>query len=200
MLKWAKQYDNFSLKYDWRLAKSEGSAIQELMKIAKETGRMKWDDPKYVTRLKEEIEVIHSNGIYDLSPYFLPIRDVLNHYKEQGQLTGPGRGSAGGSLLCYITGITQVDPFKYDLPFQRFFSMVRIKGKKLPDIDVDLESSDLLTGEDGKSGYLYGRWGNKAARISTRTTIRLKSAIKDTNRYFNGKVDPEIETLTKGFG
>jgi len=197
---WAKNYDGFKLKYDWRLAKSEGSAIQELMKIAKETGRMKWDDPKYMARLKEELAVIHSNGIYDLSPYFLPIRDVLNHYKEQGQLTGPGRGSAGGSLLCYITGITHVDPFKYDLPFQRFFSMVRIKGKKLPDIDVDLESSDLLTGEDGKSGYLYGRWGNKAARISTRTTIRLKSAIKDTNRYFFGKVDPEIEVLTKGFG
>jgi DNA polymerase III subunit alpha len=108
--------------------------------------------------------------------------------------------SAGGSLLCYITGITHVNPFKYDLPFQRFFSMVRIKGKKLPDIDVDLESSDLLTGEDGRSGYLYGRWGDKAARISTRTTIRLKSAIKDTNRYFHGKVLPEIEVLTKGFG
>jgi DNA polymerase III alpha subunit len=197
---WAKNYDDFSLKYDWRLAKSEGSAIQELMKISKDVGRMKWDDPIYMARLKEELAVIHSNGVYDLSPYFLPIRDVLNHYKEQGQLTGPGRGSAGASLLCYITGITHVNPFKYDLPFQRFFSMVRIKGKKLPDIDVDLESSDLLTGEDGRSGYLYGRWGDKAARISTRTTIRLKSAIKDTNRYFFGKVDPEIETLTKGFG
>jgi DNA-directed DNA polymerase III PolC len=197
---WAEKYDNFSLKYDWRLAKSEGSAIQELMKIAKETGRMKWDDPKYVARLKEEIEVIHGNGVYDLAPYFLPIRNVLNHYQENGQLVGPLRGSSGGSLLCYITGITQINPFKYDLPFQRFFSMVRIQSKKLPDIDTDLESQELLTGEDGKSGYLYSRWGDKAARISTRTTIRLKSAIKDTNRYFHGKVLPEIEVLTKGFG
>ncbi len=197
--KWAKRYDNFNLKYEWRLAKTEGSAIQELMKIAKETGRMKWDDPKYVARLKEEIEVIHNNGIYDLAPYFLPIRDVLNFYKENGHLVGPGRGSSGGSLLCYITGITQIDPIKFDLPFQRFFSMVRIKSRKLPDVDTDLEDQELLAGKDGQSGYLYGRWEDKAARISTRTTIRLKSAIKDTCRYLNGKVDPEIEILTKGF-
>jgi DNA polymerase III alpha subunit len=56
-----------------------------------------------------------------------------------------------------------------------------------------------LVGEDGKSGFLYGRWGNKAAQISTRTTMRLKSAIKDTNRYFNnGTVEQEIERLTAG--
>lgn len=198
--KWASQFDDFKLNYKWRLAEVEGnvSALQKAMAIVKENGRMKWDDPKYVARLKEELEVIHKNGVYDLMPYFLPIRDVLNHYKENGLLTGPGRGSAGGSLLCYLMGITQIDPFKYDLPFQRFFSMVRIKGKKLPDIDVDLEDRELLVGEDGHSGYLYGRWGNKAAQISTRTTIRLKSAILDTNRYFNGKVEDSIATLSKG--
>lgn len=195
---WAKQFDNLKLNYKWRLATIEGSALQQAMKIVKEKGRMKWDDPKYMARLKEEIEVIHKNGVYDLMPYFLPIRDVLNHYRENGLLTGPGRGSAGGSLLCYLMGITQIDPFKYDLPFQRFFSMVRIKGKKLPDIDVDLEDRELLVGKDGHSGYLYGRWGNKAAQISTRTTIRLKSAILDTNRYFNGKVEDSIASLSKG--
>lgn len=197
---WAAGFDGFKLTYAWRLAQVDGtlSALQKVMHIVKENGRMKWEDPKYVARLKEELAVIHSNGVYDLTPYFLPIRDVLNHYKENGQLTGPGRGSAGGSLLCYIMGITQIDPFKYDLPFQRFFSMVRIKGKKLPDIDVDLEARDLLVGEDGHSGYLYGRWGNKAAQISTRTTIRLKSAILDTNRYFHGKVQDEIAMLSKG--
>lgn len=197
---WAKQFDDFKLNYKWKLAEVEGgaSAIQKIMTIIKENGRMKWDDPKYVARLKEEIDVIHRNGVYDLSPYFLPIRDVLNHYKENGLLTGPGRGSAGGSLLCYLMGITEIDPFDYDLPFQRFFSMVRIKGKKLPDIDVDLEDRELLVGADGHSGYLYGRWGKKAAQISTRTTIRLKSAILDTNRYFNGKVQDEIASFSKG--
>lgn len=198
--KWAKSFDDFKLTYPWRLAEVEGnqSALKKVMEIVKENGRMRWDDPKYVARLKEELAVIHSNGVYDLTPYFLPIRDVLNHYKESGLLTGPGRGSAGGSLLCYLMGITQIDPFDFDLPFQRFFSMVRIKGKKLPDIDVDLEDRELLVGADGHSGYLYGRWGNKAAQISTRTTIRLKSAILDTNRYFNGKVEDSIAQLSKG--
>jgi DNA-directed DNA polymerase III PolC len=198
--KWATKFDDFKLSYAWRLAEVEGSqtALKKCMDIVKENGRMRWDDPKYVDRLKEELAVIHGNGVYDLTPYFLPIRDVLNHYRESGLLTGPGRGSAGGSLLCYLMGITQIDPFDFDLPFQRFFSMVRIKGKKLPDIDVDLEGRELLVGEDGHSGYLYGRWGNKAAQISTRTTIRLKSAILDTNRYFFGKVQDDIATLSKG--
>lgn len=194
---WTKQFDNLKLDYKWRLAETEGNAYEKAMQIIKENGRMK-NDPVWIARLKEELDVIHKNGVYDLMPYFLPIRDVLNHYKDQGLLTGPGRGSAGGSLLCYLMGITQIDPFKYDLPFQRFFSMVRIKGKKLPDIDVDLEDRELLVGEDSKSGYLYTRWGSKAAQISTRTTIRLKSAILDTNRYFNGKVEDSIATFSKG--
>lgn len=195
---WASRFDKLELKYDWRLADSGENPLQQAMAIIKENGRMKWDDPKYVERLKEEITVIAKNPIKDLTPYFLPIRDVLNHYKENGLLVGPGRGSAGGSLFCYLLGITQVNPFKYDLPFSRFFSMDRIMMKELPDIDVDLESRELLVGEDGRSGYLYTKYGQKAAQISTRTTIRLKSAIKDTNRYFKGKVEPAIDIFSKG--
>jgi len=193
-----KRYDKLELKYDWRLADSGPEPIKQAMQIIKENGRMRWDDPRYAARLREELEVIAKNPVKDLTPYFLPIRDVLNFYKENGLLAGPGRGSAGGSLFCYLLGITQVNPFKYDLPFTRFFSMDRIMTKELPDIDVDLESRELLVGEDGHSGYLYGRYGSKAAQISTRTTIRLKSAIKDTNRYFNGKVEAAIETFSTG--
>jgi DNA-directed DNA polymerase III PolC len=195
---WAARFDNLKLKYDWRLADPGEDPLAQAMKIIKDNGRMRWDDPVWVDRLQLELNVIAKNPKKDLTAYFLPIRDVLNHYKENGLLTGPGRGSAGGSLFCYLLGITQVNPFKYDLPFNRFFSMERIMMGKLPDIDVDLESRELLVGEDGKSGYLYGRWGNKAAQVGTRTTIRLKSAIKDTNRYFNGKVESDIEVFTKG--
>lgn len=195
---WAKRFDNLTLKYDWRLAKSDEDPVRKAMQIIKENGRMKWDDPIWIDRLKEELNVIAKNPKKDLTAYFLPIRDVLDEYKKNGLLTGPGRGSAGGSLFCYLLGITQVNPFKYDLPFNRFFSMERIMMGKLPDIDVDLEGRELLVGEDGKSGYMYGRWNNKAAQISTRTTIRLKSAIKDTNRYFKGKVEPEVDVFTKG--
>ena len=194
----AKCFDGLELKYDWRLADSGESPIRQAMQIIRENGRMKWDDPKYVNRLKEELEVIAKNPVKDLTAYFLPIRDVLNEYKESGLLVGPGRGSAGGSLFCYLLGITQVNPFKYDLPFSRFFSLDRIMGRELPDIDVDLEERTLLVGEDGRSGYLYGRYKDKAAQISTRTTIRLKSAIKDTNRYMKGNVEPAIEVFSKG--
>lgn len=195
---WAARFDKLELKYEWRLADPGGNPLALAMDIIRQNGRMRWNDKVWVNRLKEEIEVIAKNPKKDLTAYFLPIRDVLNHYKESGLLTGPGRGSAGGSLFCYLLGITQVDPFRYDLPFTRFFSLDRIMMGELPDIDVDLEDRELLVGEDGKSGYLYSRWGDKAAQISTRTTIRLKSAIKDTNRYFKGKVEAEIEVFSKG--
>lgn len=196
--RWAALFDKLELKYDWRLAKIEGNALNLAMDIIRKQGRMQWNNPMWVDRLKYELNVIAKNPVKDLTPYFLPIVDVLNHYIENGELPGPGRGSAGGSLFCYLLGITAIDPFEYDLPFDRFFSMERILLRKLPDIDVDLEGRELLVGPDDKSGYLYGRYGDKAAQISTRTTIRLKSAIKATNRYFNGKVEKEIETFTEG--
>ena len=194
---WAKNFDNFELTYKWRLADGGENPLQKCIEIIKQKGLMRWKDPTWVSRLKEEIEVIAKNGIFDLSPYFLPIHDVINHYEDNGKLTGPGRGSAAGSLLAYLMGITKVNPFEYDLSFNRFYSMDRIKALKLSDIDQDLESRDLLVGKDGESGYLYSRWGNKAAQISTRGKTRLKSAIKDTNRYFNGSVEKSIELLTK---
>lgn len=193
---WAKTFD-FKFKFDWRLADPGGEPLKIAMEIIKANGRMRWDDKKWVDRLREELNVIAKNPKKDLTAYFLPIRDVLNTYKENGLLTGPGRGSAGGSLFVYLLGITQIDPFKYDLPFQRFFSLDRIMMGELPDIDVDLEDRELLVGADARSGYLYGKYGSKAAQISTRTTIRLKSAIKDTNRYFMGKVEESIEKLSQ---
>ena len=194
---WAMNFDKFELKYNWRLADSGGNALQQCMDIIKSKGLMRWQDPIWTARLREEIQVIAKNKIKDLSPYFLPIHDVIAHYEENGRLTGPGRGSSAGSLIAYCMGITKVNPFLYDLSFNRFYSTDRIEALKLADIDSDLESRDLLVGGDGKSGYLYSRWGNKAAQVSTRGKIRLKSAIKDTNRYFNGSVEKEIESLTK---
>jgi DNA polymerase III alpha subunit len=195
---WAKRYDGFKLKYDWVLADVGPNPMSQINETIKKVGRMRWNDPMWVARLKEEMQVLAQNGVKDLTPYFLPICDVMNYYKDNGELTGPLRGSCGGSLLCYVLGITQVDPFKYDLPFNRFFSMDRVQSGKLPDVDSDLGDRTLLVGKDGKSGYIYGRYGDKCAQISTRNTIRLKSAIKDTNRYVNGSVEPEIEQLTKG--
>lgn len=194
---WAKNFDSFELNYKWRLADGGENPAKKCIDIIKKKGLMKWDNPMWVARLKEEMGVFSKNGIFDLTPYFLPIHDVIDFYEEKGFLTGPGRGSAAGSLTCYLMGITKVNPFTYGLSFNRFYSKERIQALKLADIDSDLESRDLLVGEDGMSGYLYNRWGNKAAQISTRTKIRLKSAIKDTNRYINGSVEKSIEVFTK---
>ncbi len=196
---WASLFDGFELNYDYSIPEVEGGQdpARLAMDIIKQTGRMKWDNPTYVERLKYEFQVLANNGKVNLLPYFFPIRDVLNYYIENHQLTGPARGSAAGSLLLYLMGITQVDPIKYGLSFERFLSLDRILSGSFPDVDSDLVSRDLLVGEDAQSGYLYGRWGNKAAQISTRTMLRLKSAIKDVNRYVNGSIEPEIEKLSK---
>ena len=194
---WAKNFDDFKLKYEYRLADSGGNSLKQCMEIIKKVGRMQWDNPIYVSRLREEIQVISYNGIKDFSAYFLPIADVVTHYRENGKLTGPSRGSAGGSLFCYVMGITQVDPIRYGLSFPRFLSLDRLKNGDIPDVDTDFPDRELLIGKDGKSGYLYERWGNKAAQISTRHKVRLKSAVKDTNRYLNGTVEKEVELFSK---
>lgn len=194
---WAKLFDDFKFKYEWRLADAGDNPMKTAMDIIKQNGRMKWNDPVYVNRLKEEISVICKNPKKDLMPYFLPIVDLIKFCKDNGILTGVARGSSGGSLLCYLLGITNLDPIKWDLPFSRFFSLDRIMSNKLPDIDSDFSSREILVGDDGKSGYLYEKYGDKIAQISTRNKIRLKSAIKDTNRYIKGEVEPEIERLTK---
>src|SRR5271154_5756350 len=113
------------------------------MEIIKKVGRMKWDNPVWTARLREEINVISKNGVKDFSAYFLPICDVVTHYRENGKLTGPSRGSAGGSLFCYVMGITHLNPLKYNLSFPRFLSLDRIKNGDIPDVDTDFPDRDL---------------------------------------------------------
>ncbi len=141
----------------------------------------------YLSEIKE-IKKAKSEQVYDIT-----VEDDHSYLTTNYVV----HNSAAGSLISYLMGITQVDPFRFDLSFNRFYSIDRINDNKLADIDSDLEDRDLLTGTDKKSGYLYERWGNKAAQISTRTMLRLKNSIKDTNRYIKGKVEPEIELLTK---
>jgi DNA-directed DNA polymerase III PolC len=196
---WLSKFDNFDLKYDYSIPEVEGGEdpLKRTMRIISETGRMKWDNPVYTDRLKYEIQVLANNGKVNLLPYFFPIRDILDFYHQNGRLTGPARGSAAGCLLMYLMGITHVDPIKHGLSFERFLSLDRILTGNWPDVDVDLVNREPLVGEDGQGGYLYGRWKDKAAQISTRTLLRLKSSIKDVNRFFHGAVEPEIEKLSK---
>lgn len=186
---WAQAFD-FSMKYEWRLPKMVDDTQAFIDNQIKKVGRMKWDDPKWLERLNYELSIIRDNGVFDFSPYFVPIASVFEEYRLHGLITGPGRGSLTSSLLAYVMGFTHINPFDHDLDFNRFFSMDRVKTRKIPDADCDLQSRDLLVGTDGSGGLLKRMLGDKYAQISTRGNLRLKSSIQSVARSFNGGVVP----------
>ncbi len=195
---WADKFKDFELKYNYKLPDCGQNVEQQLVDIIKARGRMKWNDPRYVKQFREEFELLTNNGVVNLIPYFLPIVEIGKFYNENGYLTGPSRGSAAGFLISYLIGITHVDPIKYNLSSARFLTIDRVKQGNFPDIDQDLESREPLVGEDGNSGYLFNKYKNNAAQISTRTLLRIKSSILDVNRFINkGTVEPEIEEFVK---
>jgi DNA-directed DNA polymerase III PolC len=195
--KWASQFDDFKLKYDIKLVDYGPEPEKLLIKAIKERGRMKWDDPRYVKQLKEELDLLVNNGVVNLSSYFLPLIEISDYYVKNHRLPGPARGSAGGFLISYLAGITQIDPIKYDLSTERFLTKDRVQQGNFPDIDWDSEGRELLVGEDGNSGFLKERFGDKYAQISTRNLLRIKSAILDANRFLHGEVQPEIQKFSK---
>lgn len=124
------------------------NSLEYTMHLIKEVGRMDWNNPIWVERLKEEIKLFNKNGTIDLLPYFMLGQDVCQLYEKNEELTGPGRGSSPGVSLAYLLGITHVDPIDYNLSLNRFMTDTRIQSGKLPDIDQDLVSRDLLVGEE----------------------------------------------------
>jgi len=189
------RFNNFNLHYDYQLVKYDNPE-KIVTDLIKKNGRLK-DDPVYRARLKEEWDVICNNGVINLLPYFIPITEVYEHYDKKGLITGVARGSGGGSLLSYLIGITHVDPIKYELSFSRFLTLDRVVSNHLPDLDCDLISRDLLVGSDGNSGFLRERFGDCYAQCSTRTLLRLKSAMLDANRFINGEMQDDVIKLSK---
>ncbi len=125
------------------------------------------------TRLDYELGVIEKTGFID---YFLIVQDFINWAKERGIVVGPGRGSAAGSLVSYILGITDIDPLKYDLLFERFLNPDRIQ---MPDIDIDFTD----TRRDEVFGYLEEKYGkDRVAHIITFGTMAARAAIRDSGR------------------
>lgn len=148
-IEWGSRFKDFRLEYKPSLPGKfypEDSLGYTFELIAKR-GRMRWDDPVYADRLKKEIDMIHRNGTVDLLPYFFPAESVMSKYNESGILTSPGRGSSAGLLLCFLLGITHVDPIETGLSMERFLTLDRIQNGKLPDIDMDLPQKELLVGK-----------------------------------------------------
>ncbi|MCK5084963.1 MAG: DNA polymerase III subunit alpha, partial [Candidatus Pacebacteria bacterium] len=145
-------------------------------------------------RLRFELDTIKNMGF---ASYFLIVQDFVNWSKSQGIIVGPGRGSAAGSIVSYLIGITDVDPLKYDLLFERFLNPDRIS---MPDIDLDFADNR----RDEVLKYVSQKYGqDHVAQIITFGTMAARAAIRDTGRAlgipysFCDKIAKTIPMFTK---
>tara|TARA_R100000808_G_C2155555_1_gene168660 strand:+ start:11866 stop:15468 length:3603 start_codon:yes stop_codon:yes gene_type:complete len=130
------------------------------------------DEPEYIDRLKMELAVIKERKF---SAYFLTMKAILDVARDR-MLIGPGRGSGAGSLVNYVLYITDVDPIKYNLLFERFLSKYRLE---YPDIDTDISNRDLLI------DLLKDNFGGEnIVPISNYNTFKLKTLVKDISRFY----------------
>lgn len=131
-------------------------------------------------RMDYELSVIARMG---WPSYFLIVADFINWAKDNGVVVGPGRGSAAGSLVCYLIGITNLDPLKYNLLFERFLNPDRIS---MPDIDTDF--SDI--GRESVLRYVEQKYGqDHVAQIITFGTMAARAAIRDVGRVLDFPYD-----------
>ncbi|PIS16493.1 MAG: DNA polymerase III subunit alpha [Candidatus Portnoybacteria bacterium CG09_land_8_20_14_0_10_44_13] len=127
-------------------------------------------------RLKYELGVIGKTGF---ASYFLIVQDFVNWSKNSGVIVGPGRGSAAGSLVSYLLNITDIDPLRYDLLFERFLNPERIS---MPDIDLDFADAR----RDEVIAYIREKYGeDHVAQIITFGTMAARAAIRDVGRVLN---------------
>lgn len=141
----------------------------------------------YIERIKYELEIIKQMGFCN---YFLVVMDYVRFAKEKGILVGPGRGSAAGSLVAYVLEITDVDPIKYNLLFERFLNPNRIT---MPDIDIDFEYNR----REEVINYCIEKYGiKKVASIVTFGTLASRQVIRDVGRVMD--LDPkELDSFVK---
>ena len=133
-------------------------------------------EQKYIDRLNYELDIILKMHFED---YFLVVYDYIKYAKQNGILVGPGRGSAAGSLVSYCIGITDVDPIKYNLLFERFLNPERIT---MPDIDTDFPDNR----RDEVIEYVKEKYGkDNVAGIITFGTLGGRAAVRDVGRVLN---------------
>ncbi|MCG8698023.1 MAG: DNA polymerase III subunit alpha [Bacteroidales bacterium] len=169
--------------------KLESDYLDHLTQIGAEKRYTDDLTPDKQERIDFELDTIRQMGF---PGYFLIVQDFINAAREMGVLVGPGRGSAAGAAVSYCLGITNIDPIKYDLLFERFLNPDRIS---MPDIDIDFD-------DDGRQQVLdwvtekYG--DDRVAHICTFGTMAAKMAMKDVARVLQLPLD-EAMRLTKEF-
>jgi DNA polymerase-3 subunit alpha len=175
------------LEFPKQAGASAALMLREMAIVGLQTRDIDFTNIEYLERLDYELRMIEEMGYSD---YFLIVSDYVNHAKNHGIPVGPGRGSAPGSLVGYALGITDVDPIKYQLLFERFLNPSR---KTMPDIDIDF--ADIRREE--VIDYLRLKYGeHRVANIITFQTIQAKQAIRDIGRVY--KFSPRtIEAMAK---
>ncbi len=153
-----------------------------------------------IERLNFELDVIQNTGY---PGYFLIVEDFIREARKMDVSVGPGRGSAAGSVVAYCLWITNIDPLKYDLLFERFLNPDRVS---MPDIDIDFDDE----GRSKVMDYVIKKYGsNQVAQIITYGTMAAKSSIRDTARVLDlplfdadriAKLIPTMSKLNKIFG
>jgi len=144
---------------------------------------------KVQERLEFELDVIIKSGY---SGYFLIVQDFTSAARNMSVSVGPGRGSAAGSLVAYCLGITNIDPIKYDLLFERFLNPERVS---MPDIDIDFDDE----GREKVIDYVIDKYGrNQVAQIITYGTMAAKSSIRDVGRVMDVPLS-EVDRVAKIF-
>jgi DNA polymerase III subunit alpha len=138
-------------------------------------------------RLDFELKIIKDMGF---AGYFLIVQDFINEARKMDVAVGPGRGSAAGSAVAFCTGITSIDPIKYNLLFERFLNPERVS---MPDIDIDFDDE----GREKVMDYVIQKYGrNRVAQIVTFGTMAAKSSIRDVARVLKLSL-PEADRLAK---
>ncbi len=175
--------DECEFKFEFgriNIPKFEAFGVEDNKKFLKETAKkgliLKYGDrlnEKIKERFEYELDVIVKMGFVD---YFLIVYDYVKYVKDKGIFVGPGRGSSAGSLISYCLDITQVDPIKYDLSFERFLNQHR---SKMPDFDVDFCNERRQEVID----YVIKKYGkDRVARIISFGSLAAKAAVRDVGR------------------
>lgn len=151
------------------------------------------DEAAYAARVKMELEVLQGAG---LSSYFNIVEDILQYIRKNLWLPGPGRGSAAGSLVAYLIGITSIDPMPYDLLFERFYNGGRNTADRvsMPDVDMDVP----VAHREDVINYMRDKYGhNQVAQIISFQTIKGKGALKSVLRAHGGVSFNEMNSMTE---
>jgi DNA polymerase-3 subunit alpha len=160
--------------------------IQRVIQSGKHT------EEDYGKRFVKEFEVLKEAGLGD---YFLIVRDIVNYARQSDILVGAGRGSAAGSLILYLLGITYVDPLEYDLLFERFYNAGRNTADRisLPDVDMDFEKQrrgDIIE-------YIKKKFGqDRVSQMITFSRMQGRSALKDVLRVRDACGFAEMNRIT----